>query len=652
MIDLKGIGKTYRMGKVDVPVLRDVSLKIEQGEYVAIMGQSGSGKSTLLHILGLLDRPDQGTFLFEGRDASRLDDESLAALRAEKIGFVFQQFHLLKRTTALDNVNLPLTYGESLPQSGEAERLLARVGLRDRIHHRPNELSGGQQQRVAIARSLVRHPGVLLADEPTGNLDSNSGREILELFSELNREGITVILVTHEPKVAEVARRVIRITDGRIESDERRVPEPVLGKQKEKAVLKEENSSWLPQALKMKSHFRQATTALLLNKMRTVLSALGIIIGVGAVITMLSLGKGAEKSISQQLSGLGSNRLVVRSDAQRIAGAVQQIGSVSRLTEAQADDIVKSVPTAKAVAPTVRGRVQVAWGIENANTEVAGTTPGYMEIYAAKPVAGRFFTEEENKNRERVALLGRTVAKNLFGEANPLGETIKINRVSFQVIGVLPARGASGPRDDDDVIVVPLQTAMRRLFGKNYVDSIDVAARDSASVDATQTGIRSLFDKWPKLPGSTGPSYRVDNLASVQAAFTAIISTLSMLLASIAAISLIVGGIGIMNIMLVSVTERTREIGLRKAVGGRNRDILMQFLVEAVTLCLGGGMAGILLGALLTFGVSLATGWSLGISVGSVILACGFSAGVGIIFGLWPAKKASLLNPIEALRHE
>jgi macrolide transport system ATP-binding/permease protein len=386
--------------------------------------------------------------------------------------------------------------------------------------------------------------------------------------------------------------------------------------------------------------------------MRTLLSATGIIIGVGAVIGMLSLGKGAQISIADQLSGMGSNRLSIRPEAQLVGGVAQQIGGVSRIKETQADEIRRKVPLVKAVAANVRGRGQVVWQNANANTEIVGTTPGYEEVYNAPAVAGRFFTADENRQRERVVLLGRTVAEEVFGGENPVGEMIKLNKVPFRVIGVLKPRGDQGPWDADDVVIIPLQTAMHRLMGKQYLDSIDVAVRDSAMVDQAQDQIIGLFETWPKPPGVQGSGFRISNFASMQEAFTSIIRSVSVLLATVAAISLVVGGIGVMNIMLVSVTERTREIGLRKALGANNGDILAQFLVEAVTLCLGGGAIGLGLGFLLTLAGSWLTGWSLSIAPGSVALAVGFSVAIGLIFGIWPARKASLLNPIEALRHE
>ena len=649
MIEIEHIDKVYRMGRIEVPALRDVSLRIDPGEFVAITGQSGSGKSTLLHILGLLDRPTRGLFRFAGRDVSRLDDRELAALRSGEIGFVFQQFHLLRRTSAIDNVNLPLVYGGARDDSRGLE-LLGKVGLADRARHRPNELSGGQQQRVAIARALVRQPRLLLADEPTGNLDSASGREIMGLFRELNDEGITVILVTHEPAVAEVARRQIRVADGRIDRDVSTgttVAVPALPASGARGD--QHRPSGLARA---GSYFTQAGRALLLNKMRTLLSALGIIIGVGAVIGMLSLGKGAQTSIAAQLSGMGSNRLSIRPEAQFVGGVSQAVGGVSRLTQEQADEILAKVPLVKAVAANVTSRGQVVWGNANANTQIQGTTPGYEGIYNVPPSAGRFFTEEENRRRERVALVGRTVAQKVFGDANPVGETVKINRIPFRVIGLLKPRGDQGPWDADDVVLIPLQTAMWRVMGRRYIESIDVAVRESTMVSQAQDEIFKLFPDWPKAPGVIGEGFRIANFASMQEAFTSIIRSVSVLLATVAAISLVVGGIGVMNIMLVSVTERTREIGLRKALGANNRDILAQFLVEAVTLCLAGGAIGLGLGAALTLAGSWITGWSLSVTAGSVALAVGLTVAVGLVFGIWPAHNASRLDPIEALRHE
>ncbi|MFH1066790.1 MAG: ABC transporter permease [bacterium] len=652
MIELENIAKIYKQGELEVPALRGVSLRVERGEFIAIMGQSGSGKSTLLQILGLLDKPTSGKHIFLERNVRELTDDQWAELRAEEIGFVFQQFHLLARTTALDNVALPLIYHHRA-RSLRPEEVLKRVGLETRMLHMPNELSGGQQQRVAIARALVQEPHLLLADEPTGNLDSASGREIMGLFHQLNEQGITVIIVTHEPSVAENARRIIHIQDGLIQSDESKKKSVSFAQEKRREFAFQPVKPTLSEWTKLGwTHLLQARRALLANKLRSCLSTLGIVIGVGAVVAMLALGRGAEKSVKEQLSGLGSNRIIVRPGSQNIGGVQQQTGGVSRLTMSQVKDIQESISNVKAVAPSVRGRAQTVFGNQNANTEVQGTTPDYAVIYASTPTNGRFFTAEEDAKRERVALLGTTVVKELFGSQNPIGELIKINRVSFRVIGILPSKGASGPRDEDDVVIIPLQTAMKRLMGKTYIDAINVAASEGNLVSRVQEDIVKLSQRWPRTPGATEGSYRVDNLASVQEAFTAVARSLSMLLAAIAGISLVVGGIGIMNIMLVSVTERTREIGLRKAIGARNADILLQILIESVVLCFAGGVAGVALGGLLVIIAAKATGWTISISVGSVLLACGFSAAIGIIFGLWPARVASLKHPIEALRYE
>jgi len=650
MIEIKDVHKVYRMGDVDVHALRGVSLKIEAGEFVAIMGPSGSGKSTLMHILGLLDVPDKGSYKLLGREVSKLTEDELADLRGGTVGFVFQQFNLLARTPAVENAALPLLYGHG---GGDPEKLLKDVGLGSRLRHKPSELSGGQQQRVAIARALVNNPVLLFADEPTGNLDSASEEEIMKLLRGLSDRGITVILVTHEPDIAKHAQRVIRMRDGQVASDE-------SSGGASRAAVSEMTKNILPPGrprrtfslLELGAHARQAFRALRANKVRSGLSMLGILIGVAAVVAVLALGAGARQSMEAQLSSLGSNLLVLRPGSTRSGGVAMEAGSVTRFTAEDARAIIEDVPQAVAAAPTVTGSAQVVFRNKNWRTQVVGTTPSYAEMRSLAPVLGRFFTEDETTRRARVAVLGATVQREIFGGDNPIGEYVKVNRVNFQVVGVLPARGASGWRDQDDILVVPLATAMRRLLGKDFVDTIDIQMREDASMTEAEEDIARVVMRRHKLAPGQEEAFRLMNLSEIREAVEATSKTLSMLLSSIAAISLLVGGIGIMNIMLVSVTERTREIGLRKAVGARRLDILAQFLIESVVVSLLGGALGLLLGAGVSLALARFAGWTMSVSPQAVFLSVAFSAGVGVVFGMWPARKAAGLNPIQALRYE
>jgi macrolide transport system ATP-binding/permease protein len=652
MIVLENVTKTYQMGETTVNALRGISLHIAQGEFVSLIGASGSGKSTLLHMIGLLDRPDTGVLSIGGRDTAKLPDDEISEIRSETIGFVFQQFHLLKRMTAFDNVELPLIYAKGDRPSANPASLLDRVGLGKRTHHKPNELSGGQQQRVAIARALVRRPSIVLADEPTGNLDSKSGAEIMALLRELHAEGLTIVLVTHEPSIAAAADRTIRVHDGQIIEDVRKpnVPTPPAAKPIT-AVPELEMSRELHWNLLL-LNLQQASRGLFANKLRTCLSALGIIIGVAAVIVMLALGNAAQKSVDRQIAMLGSNRLVITPNSQSINGVRQARGGVSRLTVKEAMNIDGRVPTVSAVSGNVRGGVQVVYGHNNVSTQLYGTMPGYQDIYSSTPAYGRFFTLEECVTRARVAVLGTTVWTNLFGTDNPIGKTIEINHQPFTVIGVLPAKGSDGGDDNDDRIIVPLQTAMYRVLGKQYVDWIDTSASSANVVDDTVDKLQDLTTEWPHIPGVTANSYRVFSMVAIAQALSAVTTTLTVMLASVAAISLVVGGIGIMNIMLVSVTERTREIGLRKALGARGRDIQTQFLIEAIALCLGGGFLGIALGWIISLTIGYFQGVWMNPTLTSILLSCGFSVSVGVGFGYWPAVLASRLDPIEALRYE
>ncbi|MFA5114950.1 MAG: ABC transporter permease [Candidatus Omnitrophota bacterium] len=657
MIEIKNLYKTYQMGSVKVEALRGVSLKISQGELIAIMGPSGSGKSTLMHVLGLLDRPDKGEYRLSGDDITRLSDKELALIRNQLVGFVFQQFHLLPRMSALENAELPLMYAGKRHLKEKAQEEIEEVGLKERMFHKPNELSGGQQQRVAIARALVNEPPIILADEPTGNLDSKSKEEIISILKKLNRKGKTVIIVTHENEIASHARRIIHMRDGQIVSDEvtlKTTPSPETGGMENviKNILSSSRNR-IGTGMEFLDYLRQAVFAMLSHKMRAILSILGILIGVAAVIAMLAVGQGAKESIEKQLASLGSNLLIVRPGSRRSMGVALQAGTVTRFTFQDVTEIGKLKSCVKRVSPSVRDRGQLVYGNKNWNTQVEGVGVDYAELRSAVPTVGRFFTKDELKMRKKVAVLGMTVVKELFGNSNPIGETVKINLINFRVIGILPEKGSAGPQDQDDTVIIPITTAMYRVLGKQYIDSIYVEAESSDSSDIAEEKISDLIIKQHRLLTSDQKdSFQIHNMADIKKTLTSTTQTMSLLLGSIAAISLLVGGIGIMNIMLVSVTERTPEIGLRKAIGANNKDIMVQFLIEAILMSFIGGVAGIGLGSGSALLITVLAGWSVKISLFSLVLATVFSLVVGIVFGLWPAKQASRLNPIEALRYE
>jgi len=692
VIEIIDLTKTYVLGEVEVHALRGVSLKIERGEFVAVMGASGSGKSTLMNILGCLDLPTSGRYFLEGEDVSQLDESALAAIRSRRIGFVFQNFNLLSRTSALENVELPLFYS-AWTADGEhrAGDLLHLVGLTGRERNHPNQLSGGQQQRVAIARALVNRPSILLADEPTGNLDSTNSAEIMEVLAKLNREqGITVIIVTHDADIAGYADRTITFRDGVIQSDTRKdaaaahlVDANAAAEKTEAAkesVVGVTDEAWTFGKMAMVA----AARAIKRNKTRAALTMLGIFIGVAAVIAMVAVGDGARASVEAQIQSLGTNLIVVLPGATTSNGVRAGFGSNSTLKVSDAEAIKKEDPAAALVSYIDRQVAQVVAGNRNWSTSINGATASYFAVREWPVTAGRTFTDSEEKSAAAVCLLGKTVAINLFGEGqNPLGAIIRVKNFPLRVIGVLSVKGQSNyGQDQDDVVILPFDTAERKVLGvaaanaasvntssvfaqlpannpfggapkiTGVVNMIYIKARSADSVDATMAQVtRTLHDRHHIQPKQDN-DFTVRSLSEVAQASESATQVMTMLLAAVASISLLVGGIGIMNIMLVSVTERTREIGIRMAIGARRIHIMLQFLVEAMMLSLMGGLAGIVLGVLVSELISMLAGWPTLLSSLAVAGGFIFSAAVGVFFGYYPARKASMLHPIEALRYE
>ena len=690
VIEIVDLTKTYVLGEVEVHALRGVSLSIERGEFVAIMGSSGSGKSTLMNMLGCLDRPTSGRYNLEGEDVAQLDESELAAIRSKRIGFVFQNFNLLSRTSALENVELPLFYSAWTANDEERARdLLKLVGLSGRELSHPNQLSGGQQQRVAIARALVNRPSILLADEPTGNLDSTNSKEIMEVLTRLNREqGITVIIVTHESDIAAYADRVVTFRDGSILSDTHKDSAAAHLAIAAAAAQKTEGSKAAEVADEVWTFARMAmiaaARAIKRNKMRAALTMLGIFIGVAAVITMVAVGDGAKSAVQAQIQSLGTNLIIVLPGATTSSGVRAGYGSSSTLTTSDAAAIKKEDSAVGLVSYIDRQISQVVAGNRNWSTSINGATASYFAVREWPAELGRTFTDSEEKSAAGVCLLGKTAAVNLFGEGqNPIGATVRVKNYPLRVIGVLSVKGQSNfGQDQDDVVILPFDTAERKVLGvaaasaapaktsavftqvpasnpfgsapkiTGVVNMIYVKAKSADSVDDAMAQITKTLHDRHRIQPKQDNDFTVRSLSDIAQASESATNVMTTLLAAVASISLLVGGIGIMNIMLVSVTERTREIGIRMAIGARRIHIMLQFLVEAMLLSLMGGFAGIILGVLVSELISVLAGWPTLLSPVAVVGGFIFSAAVGVFFGYYPARKASLLHPIEALRYE
>jgi macrolide transport system ATP-binding/permease protein len=641
LIDLAGVTKTYRTGDLAVEVLHGIDLRIYPGEFVAIVGQSGSGKSTLMNILGCLDRPTTGTYRFLGEDVSGFGRDELARLRRIAFGFVFQSYNLIAGASATQNVEVPAIYAGMSPadRHERAEALLTTLGLAERLDHKPNQLSGGQQQRVSIARALMNGGQIILADEPTGALDSKSGVEVLALLDKLSRAGHTVIVITHSQDVAAHAHRVVEIRDGIIVSD----PGPGVHANELSAFEPRDDSPGSAWAGLVESA-KAAGRALRSNLFRTALTLLGIVIGVGSVIAMLAVGDGAKQAVVDRISGMGTNLLLIRPAAATRGG----MGSNTATMTPDDAEAMAALPNVLAAVPELGGNVTTRFGNADYQTQATSTSAEFTVARNWPVSRGAFFSREDVRSYAPVVVLGQTVVKNLFTDgADPVGKHIVLNNVMFQVIGIMSERGASpNGADQDDVVVVPYTTGGLRLFGQRFLRNITVAVDDVSRIDETQAAVETLLEARHRTV-----DFQIRNMASLLETATETQNTLTMLLGSIAAISLLVGGIGVMNIMLVNVTERTREIGVRMATGARMRDIMQQFLTEALAVSALGGLIGVA-GGLSVAALIGALGTPVKFSVFPVALAFGCAFATGLIFGYMPARKAAGLDPVVALASE
>jgi macrolide transport system ATP-binding/permease protein len=641
---LRKVWREYPAGDGSFAALKDVDLEIHSGEMVAIVGASGSGKSTLMNILGCLDRPTSGSYAVNGRETSDLEPDELAALRREHFGFIFQRYHLLSDLTALGNVEVPAVYA-GRPRRERDERagaLLDRLGLGERKNHRPGQLSGGQQQRVSIARALMNGGEIILADEPTGALDSASGAEVMQILGELHAEGHAVILVTHDMAVAEHADRIIEIRDGEIVGDRTRREAKATTPFEQPAPA---GSGWQQLLDRFREAFRMAVLAMSAHKLRTFLTMLGIIIGIASVVSVVALGNGSQQRVLKNISSLGTNTLDVYPG--KSFGDTRS-GRIETLVPADAQALA-SQSYVDSVTPSVSSNVTARFRNVAATAQVSGIGEGYFRVKGLTLVEGSLFDSSHVANRAQVAVIDEDTRDAMFVDGeDAIGQVVMLGNVPVRVIGVIK-NSQSGPFGSDTVkFYAPYTTVMTRMLGQTFLSSITVRVADNSAMSAAQSAVSKLL---ARRHGTT--DFFIRNTDDIRQTITSTTQTMTLLIAAIAVISLIVGGIGVMNIMLVSVTERTSEIGVRMAVGARQSDILQQFLIEAVLVCLVGGLIGVLLalaiGAVFTWS---GANFAMIFSTTSIVLAFACSTAIGVSFGFLPARRAARLDPVDALSRD
>ncbi|MBL0627430.1 MacB family efflux pump subunit [Aeromonas jandaei] len=643
LIQLKGIERRYQSGEQEVTVLHPLDLIIEAGEMIAIVGASGSGKSTLMNLLGCLDRPSGGQYLFRGEDTATLDALALARLRCHHFGFIFQRYHLLPHLDAAANVEIPAIYAGTgrHDRQARARQLLGRLGLAERSHHTPGQLSGGQQQRVSIARALANGGEVILADEPTGALDSQSGKEVMAILKELHQQGHTIILVTHDMEVASHADRIITLKDGRVQEDSGRkvaANQPVLNVQP--AAGEGASYDWD----RYREAGRMAVHAMLAHRMRTFLTMLGIIIGIAAVVSVVALGQGARTKVIDQINAMGTNTIEIFPGK---GWGDEKMASIQTLNKGDLDALLGQ-PYLAGASPEIASPGQLRYRNKTSSGSVTGVSNDYFKVKGMTLVSGRLLEWQDIQQRAAVAVVDKKSIGSLLGKDDPVGKVVMVGTLPVRIIGVVSQETGFGPSSQSVNVWLPYSAVMSRLISQHHFSQLTIRVKDGIQPALAEQAVIELLTKRHGVKDFF--TFSSDSIIKSVEKTTA---TMTLMVSAIALISLIVGGVGVMNIMLVSVVERTREIGIRMAVGARQSDILQQFLIEAVMVSLLGGICGVglSLGIGMLFSL-LVDSIKMQFSLFSILMAFGCSSLIGILFGYLPARNAARLDPVVALARE
>lgn len=647
IIEIQNINKFFGEGENRVHILKDISISIEKGDFVSIIGQSGSGKSTLMNIIGCLDKATSGKYYIDGEEISGFSHDELSELRKKKFGFIFQRYHLLTSLNAKENVALPAIYAgvEHDERMKRAEKLLDKLELSTKLKNKPNQLSGGQQQRVSIARALMNGGEIILADEPTGALDSKSGIRVMEILNQLHEEDHTIILVTHDKGIANQANRVIEIKDGEIFNDTRLREIKKENQEDKKSVNDLKKNKFQVAKDQFFESFKMSVSAIVAHKMRSLLTMLGIIIGIASIVCVVAIGNGSQQKVLANISSLGTNTMDIFNGegmGNRFANRIKSL-STSDV------DILEKQSYVDSVTPNSSSSGTIVYQNKSFSGSLKGVGADYFDVRGVTISSGRAFSKEDETDLTSVALIDENTKKSLFGEnENPIGKVILFNKKPFKIIGTVDLSNVMGMNSSELNVFAPYTVVMNKVSGEKYIGSITVKVKDDIDSQVAQKSITDL------LKAKHGKKdFFIMNTDTLKKTIESTTGTMKILISSIAVISLVVGGIGVMNIMLVSVTERTKEIGIRMAIGAKEKNILQQFLLEAVLICFIGGIVGIVLSLLIGWGFnSISTSFSMIFSSFSIVMAVLFSTLVGVVFGYMPAKNAAKLDPIEALSRE